>query len=194
MRLAGWVAVGAVALCVAVPKAVVADTYVIDTEGSHASINFKIRHLGFSWLTGRFDKFSGTFDYDPENPGASKISVDIDTASVNSNHAKRDKHLRDPDFLDVANHPKASFVSTGVKVTGEGTADVTGNLTLHGVTKEVVIKATHIGGGDDPWGGYRHGFSGTTSLKLKDFGIDFNLGPSAESVDLELHVEGVKQE
>ncbi len=170
-----------------------ADEYMIDTEGAHASINFKIRHLGYSWLTGRFDRFSGTFRFDPTAPEDSKVSVEIDTASVNSNHAKRDKHLRDKDFLDVANFPKASFRSTSVKKTGEGSADITGILTLRGVKKEIVIKARHVGGGGDPWGGHRNGFVGTTSLKLKDFNIDFFLGPASTHVDLTLHVEGVQK-
>ena len=79
-----------------------ATEYVIDTKGGHASINFRVQHLGFSWLTGRFDTFSGAFRYDEKNPSASGISVTIDTTSVNSNHAERDKHLRGADFLDVA--------------------------------------------------------------------------------------------
>ena len=82
-----------------------ATEYVIDTKGGHASINFRVQHLGFSWLTGRFDTFSGAFRYDEKNPSASGISVTIDTTSVNSNHAERDKHLRGADFLDVAQLP-----------------------------------------------------------------------------------------
>lgn len=109
--------------------------YIIDTKGAHASINFRVKHLGFSWLTGRFDTFSGTFSFDPKNPAASKISLEIDTASVNSNHAKRDKHIRNADFLEVDKYPKATFVSTSRKVTGERTGIVKGNLTLRGITK-----------------------------------------------------------
>lgn len=115
--------------------------YIIDTKGAHASINFRVKHLGFSWLTGRFDTFSGTFSFDPKNPAASKISLEIDTASVNSNHAKRDKHIRNADFLEVDKYPKATFVSTSMKVTGERTGIVKGNLTLRGITKEITIQA-----------------------------------------------------
>ena len=166
--------------------------YVIDTAKSHASINFRIKHLGYSWLTGRFDKFNGTFSFDEAKPEASKVKVEIDTDSVNSNHAERDKHLRDADFLDTSKFPKATFESTEVKLDGDK-ATITGNLTLRGVTKPVEIVATRVGGGSDPWGGYREGFTGTTSLPLKDFGINFDLGPSATAVDLDLNIEGIRQ-
>jgi polyisoprenoid-binding protein YceI len=175
------------------PTAAPAADYAIDTKGAHASITFRIKHLGFSWLTGRFDQFNGTFSYDAKAPEASKVSVEIDTASVSSNHAERDKHLRNADFLDVEKFPKASFVSKKVEPAGEGKAKITGDLTLRGVTKEVVIDADYVGGGPDPWGGNRVGFSGTTSLALADFGITFNLGPASKEVELTLNVEGVQQ-
>src|SRR5690606_7553530 len=93
--------------------------YVIDTAKGHASINFQIKHLGFSWLTGRFDKFNGTFTFDEANPAASKVTVEVATDSVNSTHAERDKHLRDKDFLDTAKFPKATFESTSVTLDGD---------------------------------------------------------------------------
>lgn len=167
--------------------------YEIDTKGAHASINFRIPHLGFSWLTGRFDTFTGSFSYDPENPAAAKISVDIDTASVNSNHAERDKHLRSADFLDVAKFPKATFVSKKITLDGEGKAKIVGDFTLRGVTKEIVIDATVVGGGEDPWGGYRQGFAGTTKFALADYGIMKELGPASKEVELDLHVEGIRK-
>lgn len=170
-----------------------ADDYVIDTKGAHASINFRIKHLGYSWLTGRFDRFSGQFSFDEKDPSAAKISVDIDTASVNSNHAERDKHLRSADFLEVSKYPKATFKSTKVEANADGTAKVTGDLTLHGVTKEIVIDAKMVGSGKDPWGGYRTGFTGTTSLKMADFGIKRDLGPASAVVEMQLEVEGVRQ-
>ena len=166
--------------------------YVIDTAKAHASIEFRIKHLGFSWLTGRFDTFSGTFTFDEANPSASKVHVEVDTASINSNHAERDKHLRSKDFIDVAEFPKAVFDSTSVKLDGDK-ATITGNLTLRGVSKPIVIEAQRVGGGADPWGGYRDGFTGTTRLALKDFGINFDLGPNSKEVELRLNVEGVRQ-
>jgi len=121
-------------------QAMAAD-YVIDKQGQHAFVNFKISHLGYSWLWGSFKDFDGTFSFDAAQPEASKVSVTLKTASLDSNHAERDKHLRSEDFLNVSKHPTATFESTSVKSTGEGTADITGNLTLNGVTKPVVIAA-----------------------------------------------------
>ncbi|MFQ7900148.1 hypothetical protein BSR09_07510 [Stutzerimonas degradans] len=173
-------------------QAMAAD-YVIDKQGQHAFVNFKISHLGYSWLWGTFKDFDGTFSFDAAKPEASKVSVTLKTASLDSNHAERDKHLRSEDFLNVAKHPTATFESTSVKSTGEGTADITGNLTLNGVTKPVVIAAKFLGEGDDPWGGYRAGFEGSTTLKLKDFDIKMDLGPASQTVDLIISVEGVRQ-
>ena len=167
--------------------------YAIDKEGQHAFVNFKISHLGYSWLWGTFKDFDGSFSFDAAKPEESKVNVTLKTASVDSNHAERDKHLRSDDFLNVAKHPTATFESTSVKSTGEGTADVTGNLTLNGVTKPVVIAARFIGEGQDPWGGYRAGFEGTTTLTLKDFDIKMDLGPASQTVELIISVEGVRK-
>jgi polyisoprenoid-binding protein YceI len=167
--------------------------YLIDTEHAHAAIEFRIKHLGFSWLVGRFDDFDGSFTYDEANPENSQVTVTIDTASINSNHAERDKHLRGDDFLHVEKFPQAKFVSTAFKPTGENTAELTGELTLHGVTRPVTLEVEQIGHGDDPWGGYRRGFAGTTRLTLADFGINYDLGPAAREVHLFLSVEGIRQ-
>ena len=167
--------------------------YTIDTKGAHASINFRVSHLGYSWLEGRFNEFGGQFSYDEANPSAAEVSVDINTASVDSNHAERDKHIRSEDFLDVKTYPKANFKSTSFTANADGTAVLNGDLTLHGVTKAVVLQVSKIGEGQDPWGGYRAGFTGTTEFKMKDFGITKNLGPASETVYMELHVEGIRQ-
>jgi len=168
-----------------------AEQYKIDSFGSHAFIQFKIQHLGYSWLLGRFNTFEGRFSYDENNPKASQIQVNIETASVDSNHAKRDKHLRSPDFLDVNQYPQASFVSTSFVEKGKNIT-LTGKFTLHGVTKTVVIKGNHIGAGDDPWGMYRRGFEGTTSIQLKDYGIMTDLGPASQVVELYFSLEGIR--
>lgn len=173
-------------------QAMAAD-YAIDKQGQHAFVNFKISHLGYSWLYGTFKDFDGTFSYDAANPEASKVNVTLKTVSVDTNHAERDKHLRSADFLNVSKHDTATFESTSVKSTGEGSADVTGNLTLNGVTKPVVIAAKFIGEGQDPWGGYRAGFEGTTTLKLKDFDIAMDLGPASETVELIISIEGIRK-
>jgi len=165
--------------------------YIIATQGSHASVNFKIKHAGFSWLTGRFNKFDGNFSYDKENIAASKVSVTIDAASVDSNHAKRDKHLRSADFLEVEKFPNATFISESFIDKGNGKMDIIGNLTLHGVTKKITINAERVAEGDRK-GKYLAGFAGATELVLKDFNIKKDLGPASASVFMELHIEGIR--
>lgn len=172
-------------------QAMAAD-YVVDKEGQHAFVDFKISHLGYSFIYGSFKDWDGTFSFDAKNPEASKINVVLKTASVDTNHAERDKHIRTPDFLDAAKFPEAKFVSTSVKSTGPDTADVTGDLTLHGVTKPVVVATRFLGEGKDPWGGYRAGFEGTTTIKLKDFAIQKDLGPKTQELALVISFEGVQ--
>lgn len=167
--------------------------YVIDTQGAHAFIQFKVSHLGYSWLHGRFNTFSGNFSYAADKLADAKISLEIDTKSVDSNHAERDKHLRSADFLNVDKHPKATFVSSKVVPGTDGAFDLVGLFTFNGVSKEIVIKASKTGEGQDPWGGYRAGFHGTTEIKLTDYGIKNILGPASETVYLDLVVEGVRQ-
>ncbi len=173
--------------------AVMADDYVIDTKGAHASIKFRVQHLGYSWLYGRFNDFSGKFSYDEKQPDKSSVEVTIKTSSVDSNHAERDKHLRSDDFLNVAKYPEAKFISTGYTQDKDGNGVLKGNLTLNGVTKPLEIEVEFIGAGDDPWGGYRVGFEGTTRFAMADFGIVKDLGPKSKDVEMILSVEGIKQ-
>ena len=171
---------------------VMAADYVVDKEGQHAFVDFKISHLGFSFITGTFKDIDGKFSFDAAKPEDSKIEFNVNTASVFTNHAERDKHIASADFLNASKFGKATFVSTSVKSTGANTADVTGDLTLLGVTKPVVVKATFLGEGKDPWGGYRAGFEGTTSIKRSDFGKQKDLGPKSDAVELYVSFEGVK--
>ncbi|WOF81582.1 YceI family protein (plasmid) [Pseudomonas sp. FeN3W] len=177
----------------AMSSTAMAADYQIDKQGQHAFVNFKISHLGYSWLYGTFKDFDGQFSFDAATPEASTVNVTLKTASVDTNHAERDKHLRSDDFLNTGEYPTATFNSTSVKSTGEGRADITGDLTLNGVTKPIAINASFIGEGKDPWGGYRAGFEGTTSINLADFGIKTNLGPASEEVTLTISVEGVRK-
>jgi polyisoprenoid-binding protein YceI len=167
--------------------------YKIDTAGAHAFVQFKIKHLGYSWLLGRFNTFDGGFSYDAAAPEKSEIEVVIDTASLDSNHADRDKHLKGSDFLDVKKFPKAVFKSTGFEVKDDNNAVVTGTFMLHGVKKTISFPVKKIGEGKDPWGGYRVGFEGKTTLKLADYGITYNLGPASAHVEIELYVEGIRK-
>jgi len=171
---------------------VMAADYVVDKEGQHAFVDFKISHLGYSYITGTFKDIDGKFSFDAAKPEDSKIEFNVNTASVFTNHAERDKHIASADFLNASKFGKATFVSTSVKSTGANTADVTGDLTLLGVTKPVVVKATFLGEGKDPWGGYRAGFEGTTTIQRSDFGKQKDLGPKSDAVELYVSFEGVK--
>ncbi len=170
--------------------------YVIDTKDAHAFITFRIQHLGFSWMEGRFKRFSGRFDYAEANPALNKVEVEIDVASIDTDHAVRDKHLRGERYLDVKRHPKARFVSTDWIDHGDGTATLKGNFTLRGVSKEIELAVHKMGHGKDPWGGYRRGFEATATLHLSDYAMKDapKLGPAAEEIRIWISLEGVRQE
>lgn len=166
--------------------------YKIDKEGQHAFIHFRIQHLGYSWLYGTFKDFDGRFTFDEKNPAADKVDVTINTSSIDTNHAERDKHLRSADFLNTSKNPQATFKSTDVKKEGDE-LKITGDLTLNGVTKPVTLEAKMLGEGKDPWGGYRAGFEAEGEIALKDFNITKDLGPASQKVQLMISVEGVRQ-
>jgi len=169
------------------------ETYKIDAEGMHAAANFRIKHLGYSWLYGRFNTFNGQFTHDAAKPEATSLDVTIDTGSVDSNHAERDKHLRSAEFLSAEEFPQARFVSTSYQPREDGTGTLQGDFTLRGVTKPLSIEIKETGAGEDPWGGYRRGYEGSAVLTLADYGIDVDLGPESKEVELMLSVEGVRQ-
>jgi len=171
------------------------EQYLIDTKGMHAFITFKVKHLGYSWLEGRFNHFSGNFNYDESHPSNNQVKIEIDIGSLDSNHAERDKHLRSKRFFDVKKYPNATFVSNNWKDLGNGKAQLKGKFTLRGVTKEISINVNQIGAGKDPWGGFRRGFEGTTTLHLSDYNMKEAriLGPVAENIQLWLSIEGIRQ-
>ena len=191
MRKPFAAAILAGALVFSLPAA--AADYVFDKKGMHASITWRIKHLGYSWMTGRFDNFDGSLSFDDAKPEASNVKVEIDVNSISSNHAERDKHLRSPDYLDTAAHPKATFESTSITPSGDGKAKISGKFTFRGVTKDIVIDTEKVGSGPDPWGGERAGFTGTTQLTLADFQMKKQLGPASAIVYITLDVEGVKK-
>lgn len=126
--------------------------YTIDTEGQHAFVQFKISHLGYSYILGSFEEFSGDFSYDPDDLEASSVDMEVQVDSLNSNHAERDRHILGSDFLNVDEYPTATFTSTGFESSGDNEGVVTGDLTLHGQTQEIEMPVTLMGEGDDPWG------------------------------------------
>ncbi|HDZ48265.1 hypothetical protein LCGC14_0210260 [marine sediment metagenome] len=171
-----------------------ADDYQIDIEGQHAFIQFKINHLGYSYILGSFEEFDGQFSYDPEDLEASSVEIEVQVNSLNSNHAERDRHFLSDDFLNASEYPTATFTSTGFEPTGDDEGVLTGDLTLHGETQEIEMPVKLMGEGDDPWGNYRAGFEGSTTLTLSDYGIDMSDFPEVMH-ELELYVtfEGIRQ-
>lgn len=175
---------------------VLAAHYTVDAD--HTTVSFKIRHL-LSNVQGRFNQFEGSFDYDPEKPETWKTEVTLQAASIDTNVAPRDKHLRSADFFDVEKFPTLAFKSTEVtEVTSEG-AKLHGLLTIHGVEKPVVFDLQIHGVAKDPWGNVRSAFTATARINRKDFGLDWNKVVEAgqllvgEEVMMTLEVEGILQ-
>jgi polyisoprenoid-binding protein YceI len=166
--------------------------YVIDGTGGgkHSSVHFRASHVGISSLWGRFNDITGHFTYDPANIAASSIMVEIDPASLDTNLPERDTHLKSSDYMDVAKFPKAGFVSTAIVDKSDGKIEVTGDFTLHGVTKEITFGAVRTGEGETPFGDYRVGFEGEAVIDVADYGI--NVVPKSE-LSLVLAIEGIRQ-
>lgn len=173
-----------------------AAVYKIDT--GHSQVGFGIRHL-VSKTKGSFKQFAGSVDFDEKDLSKLKVDAIIQTASVDTNEPKRDAHLKSTDFFNVEKFPTMTFKSTSVKKISDSKAQVTGDLTLLGVTKPVTLDVEYTGMQNDPWGGTRTGFSATGKLNRKDFGMVFNMTVDkgglllGDDVDLTIDVEGVKQ-
>lgn len=172
---------------------------VYEIDASHSTVGFKIRHV-VTKTSGRFTKFSGTISYEAGKPAAWTVTADIDPASINTDNEKRDGHLRSPDFFDTAKFPKMSFKSVKVTDAKGDSAKLHGELTMHGVTKPVVLDLEFTGAGKDPWGNEKAGFSAKGKLNRKDFGIVWNkavdnggfiLGDEVE-INLEIEADAVK--
>ena len=150
----------------------IAETYTVDKE--HSEAMFRVRHL-VSFVSGKFEDFDGTVNLDPKNPSATTVTFHLKAASINTGVADRDNHLRSADFFDAAKYPEISFTSTSVKPSGtKDVYSVTGNLTMHGITKQVTLPVTFMGFIKDPWGNEKAGFTLETTLNRKDYGITWN--------------------
>ncbi len=170
-------------------------SYTIDA--SHSSIYFIARHMVITKVRGSFSGFKGTLKLDEDDLTRSSVEVTIDASTIDTHEPKRDGHLKSADFLDVEKHPEISFRST--KVTKEGNdLKVTGDLTIHGVTKSVTLDAEYEGKGKDPWGGERVAFEGKTSIVREDFGLKWNQVLEAggflvsSKIEIELEVQAIK--
>ncbi len=169
-----------------------------DIDVGHSAIHFWVRHMVISKVHGRFSKWSGTLQLDPEDLTRSSVDVRVDAASVDTQVADRDAHLKSADFLDVAKHPEIAFRSRRIVKAGAGYL-VVGDLALHGVVREVVLEAEYAGSAKDPWGNERAGFSAKASLDRRDFGLVWNAALEAggvlvgEKVEIAIELEAVKK-
>jgi len=185
-------------IALVLPVFAFASTWSIDPD--HSNVGFKVRHLMVTNVRGSFDKHTGTVDINDQDITKSKVEVSIDTASINTNVQKRDEHLRSADFFDVAKFPTMTFTSKKVVQAGKDRLKVTGNLTLHGVTREVVLDVegptNEI---KDPWGNIRRGATATTKINRKDFGLVWNKALETggvavgEEVTITLEIEMIRK-
>ena len=171
-------------------------TWTIDT--SHSTVHFVARHMVIAKVRGGFKAFSGAVELDEADMTKSTVSVSIDAASIDTAEEKRDAHLKSADFFDVEKFPTLSFKSKSITKSGDG-YKVAGELTMHGVTKDVVLDANFEGKGKDPWGGERVAFAAKTSVNREDFGLKWNQVLEAggllvsNKIEIELEVEAIKQ-
>ncbi len=184
-------------IALAMPLVASASTWNIDPD--HSSVGFKVRHLMVSNVKGTFDKHTGVLDLDDKDITKSKVTVTIDTNSVNTNVPKRDEHLRGADFFDVAKYPTMTFVSKKVAKAGKNGFKVTGDLTLHGITRPVVLNVEGFSKeSKDPWGNIRRGTTATTTINRKDFGLVWNTALETggvavgEEITITLEVEMIR--
>ena len=148
-------------------------TRTLEIDRSHSEVAFQVRHL-LSKVRGRFSDFNGTVTFDDANPQNSRVDVTIQARSIDTAEGDRDKHLRSADFFDVDNYPTLTFASTSVTPRGGNVYDVAGSLTIHGITRSVVLPASFLGTAQDPWGNTKFVFEAELSLNRKDFGLNWN--------------------
>jgi len=199
MRLKTWrLSLLMACACVfSIAAAAHADTWNIDP--AHTMVEFSVRHMMISNVKGVFQKTSGTIDVNGTDPSSVQIDATIDATSIDTRVEKRDNHLKSPAFLDVARYPTITFKSTKVEADGTDKWKVTGDLTLHGVTKPVVLEVQNTQPIKDPFGKTRAGASATTTINRKDFGVSFNQPMEAggvligDEVAITIEVEAVKQ-
>ncbi len=167
-------------------------------DPAHSDASFTIRHL-VSKVRGGFSTFEGTITFDPADLSAGSVNFEIDASSIDTGNERRDGHLRSGDFFDVEKFPKITFTSSSFKKTGDGSLEVTGTLTMHGVSKEITLPVEFFGEAGDPWGNTRAGFSVTMTLHRKDFGISWNEALDSggfilgEDVSIEINLEAIKE-
>ena len=170
-----------------------------DIDLAHSNLGFTVRHLVISKVRGRFARWAGTLTLDQAHPERSQVEARIEAASIDTHEPQRDAHLRSADFLDTDRYPEITFRSTRIEKAGENRYQVTGDLTIAGVTRPVRLEVEALGRTKDPWGGERAGFSARTTIDRRDFGLVWNQALETggvvvgEKVEIDIEVEAVKR-
>ena len=168
-------------------------------DASHSQLNFSVRHMMIANVRGRFENFTGSVDFDEADPTRTSVNVQIEAASINTNEPKRDAHLRSPDFLDAENYPTIHFTSKEVKVLSAQRGQIIGDLTIRGVSNEVVLDVEYLGQSKSPWGTLNAGFSASTKINRKDWGLAWNVALEtggvlvSDEMTIHIDVELIKQ-
>lgn len=183
----------------AAPVLALADTSTWNIDPAHTQTNFSVRHLVISTVRGEFKKTTGAVKFDDKDPTKSSVEANIDAASIHTREDKRDEHLRSPDFLDVQKYPSLTFKSTKIEKSGGDKYKVTGDLTLHGTTKPVVLDATLTQPIKDPMGKTRMGLQASTKINRQDYGVKWSkmieAGPVVgDEISIEINSELIKAE
>lgn len=170
-----------------------------NVDAAHSSLEFVVKHMMISKAKGVFNEFEAVIEANPDNLEDAKIEFNVDINSVDTRKKDRDDHLRSADFFDVENHPKMTFVATDIKKKSDNNYDVTGDLTIRGTKKPVTFDIDYEGSGKDPWGNEVAGFSGSTKINRKEFGLTWNTALEtggvmvADEVKINVEIEAVKQ-
>ncbi len=154
-------------------KAAATGVKIYEIDPAHSEVEFAVKHLMFTTVKGRFAGVTGTIKLDDQSPGSSSVDVTIDATTVDTRQEQRDAHLKSADFFDVEKYPTLTFKSTKVDLNGSDLR-ITGDLTLHGVTRQVVLEGEENGRGPDPWGNEKIAFSFKTKVDRTDFGLNYN--------------------
>jgi polyisoprenoid-binding protein YceI len=162
-------------------------------DPTHSSVDFTIRHMMIAKVKGTFHTFEAQIEADPADLTTASISISVDMASIDTRNADRDNHLRTGDFFEVEKYPKLTFEATSITKSGEGEYNVTGNVTLHGVTRPETFAVTFEGAGKDPWGNHKAGFSAEGAIKRSDYGLTYNAALETGGVligdEVKIHIE-----
>ena len=170
-----------------------------EIDSSHSSLHFSVRHLVIAKVRGTFARWSGTVEVPDGDFAKATVAVTIDASSIETGVADRDGHLKSPDFFDVPQHPELRFVGKRVQPRSGDEIDVIGDLTIRGITREVVLRVEQHGQATDPWGNVRAAFSAKTTIDRKDFGLTWNQALEAggvlvgDKVEIEAEIQAVKQ-